>query len=252
MKLFYRTIIGIGILVFLIGVFLFAKKMIVRNRSTMVSVTIRSSDNWELKGSYYRPLPPIKKAPGLLLLPAFNGDRKSYEKTAPFFQKRGYGVLTIDLRDMGESRQKGKVSNVPDLKGIDDDVRAAIDFLGAQKAVDNQQIGVLAASTVGDAAVLAIDHDSRIKGVVLLSGAYDSTAVHLLESAEFPPALIVASYDDKIATKNASLLMGKLQNPKSKVKLFLNAGHGLNMFWSPKGRELGTLVLNWFEKYVKE
>ena len=247
----YRVVLGVFLFAFLVWAFFHSWDFVKKGRSNVRSVTIQSSDNWELKGDYYHPIPRVKNAPGLLLLPAFGGNRTAYKKTAPFFQKKGYAVLTVDLRGMGESRQKNNPDNIPNLKGMDNDVRAAMEFLASRKETDGSKLGILAASTVCNEAVHAIDHDTRVKAVVLLSGQYDSTATSLLKSAEFPPTLIVASYDDKIAIKNAAPLRETMENPKSQVKLFLNAGHGLNMFWSSNGKELGDLVLNWFEKFLK-
>ena len=247
----YRVVLGVLLFVFLVWAFVHSWNFVKRGRSNVRSVTIQSSDNWELKGDYYPPIPRVKNAPGLLLLPAFGGNRAAYKETAPFFQKKGYAVLTIDLRGMGESRQKNNPNNIPNLKGIDNDVQAAMNFLVSRKETDTSRLGVLAASTICNAAVHAIDHDNRVRAVVLLSGAYDSTATQLLTSDDFPPSLIVASYDDKIGIKNAVSLREKMGNPKSKVQLFLNAGHGLNMFWSPNGKELGDLMVKWFETYLK-
>ncbi|NOY79122.1 MAG: alpha/beta hydrolase [Calditrichaeota bacterium] len=247
----YRVVLGVLLFTFLVWAFAQSWNFVKRGRSDVISVKIQSSDNWELKGDFYRPIPRVKQAPGLLLLPAFGGNRTAYKETAPFFQKKGYAVLTVDLRGMGESRQKNSKGRIPNLKGINDDVQAAINFLASRKETNAARLGVLAASTICNAAVHAVDHDSRIKAVVLLSGEYDSTATQLLTSADFPPSLIVASYDDKIAIQNAASLRDKLGNPKSKVHLFLNAGHGLNMFWSPSGKELGDLMVKWFETYLK-
>ncbi len=246
----YRVVLGVLLFAFLVWAFAHSWDFVKKGRSNVKSVTIQSSDNWELKGDYYHPIPRVKNAPGLLLLPTFGGNRSVYKETAPFFQNKGYGVLTVDVRGMGESRQKNNPDNVPNLKGMDNDVRAAMEFLASQKEIDGNKLGVLAASTVCNAAVHAIDHDGRVKAVVLLSGQYDSIATSLLKSAEFPPTLIVASYDDKIGIKNAAPLRETMENPKSKVKLFLNARHGLNMFWSTEGKELGNLMLNWFGKFL--
>jgi len=247
----YRVVLGVLLFAFLVWAFVHSWDFVKKGKSNVATVTIESSDNWELKGDYYRPIPRAKNAPGLLLLPTFGGNRTVYKKTAPFFQKKGYAVLTVDLRGIGESRKKNNQDNIPNIKGMDNDIRAAMEFLASRKETDENKLGVLAASTVCNAAAHAIDHDSRVRAVVLLSGQYDSTATSLLRSAEFPPTLIVASYDDKIAIKNAAPLREKMGNPKSKVKLFLNAGHGLNMFWSVDGTELGNSVLNWFEKFLK-
>ncbi len=247
----YRVILGVLVIGFLVWAFIYSRNWVLQKQSKFVTVTLHSSNNWELKGDFYKPLKKGEQVPGLLLLPTFNGNRTSYVKTAPFFQERGYAVLTLDLRGMGESKQKGGEKS-PNLKGIEDDIAVALDYLSAQKDVLSNRLGILAASTICNAAVHTIDHRQNIRAVVLLSGQYDSTATALLTAPEFPPALIVASYDDKIAIRNAVAIRNKLPDgSRNQVKLFLNAGHGLQMFWSAEGKELGDLVLNWFEKYLR-
>ena len=247
----YRVILGVLLFAFLVWAFLYSRNWVLQKRSNVVPVTLHSSNSWELKGDFYKPLNKGEKAPGLLLLPTFNESRTSYVKTAPFFQKKGYAVLTLDLRGIGESKQKN-AQEVPNLKGIEDDIAVGLDYLSGQKGVDANRVGILAASTVCNAAVHTIDHRKNIRAVVLLSGQYDSTATALLTSPDFPPSLIVASYDDKIAIRNAVKIRDRLpDDSKNQVKLFLNAGHGLQMFWSMEGEALGNLVLNWFQKYLE-
>lgn len=247
----YRTILGVLLFAFLVWAFFYSRNWVQQKKKNFTTVTLQSSNRWELKGDFYKPLKKKEKEPGILLLPTFNGDRSAYAKTAPFFQKMGYAVLTLDLRGMGESKQKGG-SEIPNLKGIEDDIAVGLDFLATQKGVNGGRLGILAASTICNAAVHTIDHRNNIKAVVLLSGQYDSTATALLTSPDFPPSLIVASYDDKIAIKNAVKIRQQLPDgSKNQVKLFLNAGHGLHMFWSMEGKELGDSLLKWFEAHLK-
>ncbi len=247
----YRTILGVLLFAFLVWAFLYSRDWILQKRSNFMPVTLHSSNGWELKGDFYKPLNKSRKAPALLLLPTFNESRTSYVKTAPFFRKKGCAVLTLDLRGIGESRQKSS-GEIPNLKGMEDDIAVGLEYLSSQKGVDADRIGILAASTICNAAVHTIDHRKNIRAVVLLSGQYDSTATALLTSPDFRASLIVASYDDKIAIKNAVGIRDKLpDDSKSKVKLFLNAGHGLHMFWSMEGQALGNSVLGWFQKYLE-
>ncbi|MET8983142.1 alpha/beta hydrolase [Streptomyces sp. NPDC004539] len=81
--------------------------------------------------------------------------------------RRGYVTLAFDPSFTGESG--GKVRDVASPDVYTEDFSAAVDFLGLQKGVDRERIGVQAVCGLSGMALTAAAADSRIKAVVTAS-----------------------------------------------------------------------------------
>lgn len=67
------------------------------------AVEIKTRDNLTLKGSFYAPKKKGYRAPAALLVHGAGEDRIQLEKIGVTLQKRGFAVLSIDLRGHGDS-----------------------------------------------------------------------------------------------------------------------------------------------------
>jgi pimeloyl-ACP methyl ester carboxylesterase len=72
-----------------------------KSSDTSDSVKFDSVDGVELRGTFYPA--PKAKAPAILMLHRYGGNREGWEKLAEELQKKGFAVLTFDFRGHGES-----------------------------------------------------------------------------------------------------------------------------------------------------
>ena len=173
-------------------------------------VDVRTSDSLELRGTFYAP--KRKKndstpAPGVLLVHDAGGDRAQLEEVALKLQKSGFGVLSIDLRGHGESKDKAGTWDELD----DDqrsrawalatrDVEAAGEWLLSKEDVHSTNLSLVG---LGSGCALAVRHakrDENVRCVVLLAPnnkkdfGFD-VASDLLK-LEGLPTLVLAEKDD--------------------------------------------------------
>jgi fermentation-respiration switch protein FrsA (DUF1100 family) len=88
--------------------------------------------------------------------------------------ERGFAVLAFDPSYTGESSGEPRNVASPDINT--EDFSAAVDFLGTQKNVDREKIGIIGICGFGGFALNATAVDKRIKAVVA-STMYDMTRV---------------------------------------------------------------------------
>jgi dienelactone hydrolase len=135
------------------------------------------------------------------------------------------------------------------------DVKAAVDTLAGETAVDAQRIGLIGATAGTDHALRAASGDGRIQTMVLLTSAAapEGEARDLLVKAG-KPILAVASTED-INYNRGSLAEETRKtyqlstNRESELILFEDAGRGSEMFKSKP--ELQRMVLRWFVDKLK-
>jgi pimeloyl-ACP methyl ester carboxylesterase len=83
-------------------------------------VTIETSDGVKLSGTFFAPRGK-DRAPAALLVHDAGSDRRQLEGVAKKLQKKGFGVLTVDLRGHGDS----KTSKV-DWSALDKDAQSSL------------------------------------------------------------------------------------------------------------------------------
>ncbi len=109
-----------------------------------------------------------KKYPALVLSGPFGAVKEqSSGLYANEMAKRGFVALAFDPSFTGESG--GEVRNVASPDIFTEDFSAAVDYLGLQRYVDRNKIGVLAICGLSGMAITAAASDSRIKAVATAS-----------------------------------------------------------------------------------
>jgi len=211
-----------------------------------------SVDSVLVVGTLYPPSKKISQT--VVLLHMLSRNRVDWEPFATKLWKKGYGILSIDLRGHGESVKMG--DEVLDFRKFSKemyqnmvlDVKAAVEFLKEEKRIDTENIVIMGASIGGNVALNYAATDERVKGVVLLSAGLDYRGVKTEEAMrEYGerPVLIVTSEEDKYAYQSAKKLYEIAKGTKE-LKIYKNAGHGTRIFDKEEG--LKDLILTWLDK----
>ena len=144
-------------------------------------VKFQSEDGWPIGGLLYLPQPaPAYPVPGVVTM-SEPGGSTALPTGGPYraeMQKLGMAVLVMDARGHGRSTGKKPFKSFlqKDIDGLQLDIRAAVAFLGSQKGVDPQRIGVVAPTAAGSYAVLEAAQNEAIQALVLPAGRLNEAA----------------------------------------------------------------------------
>ncbi len=137
-------------------------------------VKIKSFDDVELAGTFHEPRKG--RAPAVLLVHDAGADREQLESIATSLHKRGFGVLTIDLRGHGDS----KTSKI-DWEKLDEsgraslwqlaprDVEAAAEWLMGQKSIHSTNLSMVGYRAGCALAARHAEQDENVISMALLS-----------------------------------------------------------------------------------
>lgn len=164
-------------------------------------------DKVQLAASYFAPRKSSTRAPGVLLIHDAGRDRRQLEGLANYLNRKGFGVLTLDLRGHGESASKDTDWSKMDEKTREAtwafagrDLSAAAAFLRRKKEIHSANLSIVA---VGAGCSLAVRHaigDENARAVVLIAPRAETRGDHLatgLIELEGLPTLIVVSKEGR-------------------------------------------------------
>lgn len=142
------------------------------------AVSFTTKDGQLLTGSLYMPKVSKKTtapSPAALLIHDASKSRSDFQELASYLQKKGFAVLSMDLRGHGDSETAECCFERADDKGKENlwslsarDVDAAVGFLLAQDNVHSSNLSIFG---VGSGASLAVRHandDENVRAVVLV------------------------------------------------------------------------------------
>jgi fermentation-respiration switch protein FrsA (DUF1100 family) len=127
-----------------------------------------------LRGWLYLPDNATKKIPGVVMAHGFSAVKEMYlDRYAEVFSAAGLGVLVFDNRNFGASDGEPRFEIDPWQQVRD--YRHAITWLGQQRGIDRERIGIWGSSYSGGHALVVGAIDRRVKCVVsqvpLVSGS---------------------------------------------------------------------------------
>jgi fermentation-respiration switch protein FrsA (DUF1100 family) len=146
------------------------------DKVTRQKVTFKNRYGITLSGDLY--LPKNERSEKLAALAIGGPFGAVKEQSSGFYAnqmaKRGFAVVAFDPSYTGES--SGEPRNVASPEINTEDFSAAVDFLGLQKNVDRNEIGIIGICGFGGFALNATAIDKRVKAVATTS-LYDMTRV---------------------------------------------------------------------------
>lgn len=208
--------------------------------TTPQRVRFTSADGIELAATYYPT--GRDQSPTLLLLHMLGSDRESWREFALDGQRQGYSSLALDIRGHGES------GGERDFARMDDDVDAALTWLGTETGSDMNNIAILGASIGANLALRAGAAHPELVAVVLLSPGLDYRGITTAEAlAGFGgrPLLVVVADGDSYAAESSA----RLQADAAQGELWRLSGsaHGTTLL--NQNRTLSRDILDWLAEY---
>lgn len=224
-----------------IVILLFAAALVAEHKE----VSFHAADGFTLKGAFH---PAEKGGPGILLLHQCNADRRIYDQLATMLNTAGYNVLAFDFRGFGGSKAEEYANFTAQRQNIMErmpgDVDAAVNFLTAQRTVNNRALGVVGGSCGVNQAVQAGRRHPEIRTLVLLSGGTDAEGEAYIKNSPKIPILGAASEEDTNAAAAIKKIVGLSTSPYSRVEMFKDVGHAASMF--AKQPDLEADIVIWF------
>ncbi len=151
-----------------------------KNLGRIRAVSMTTKDGWIIQGNLRYPDDLGKNGelkPGVVMVAGARSHRYSMYRFEEEMARRGFVVLSIELRGRGGS-MAGQTIDSPEMQEIRNNLLAspfeydtvsAIDFLASQKGVDPNRIGIVGQARGTRSVILASDGDSRIKSMILIS-----------------------------------------------------------------------------------
>lgn len=155
----------------------------VRNLGRVKAVSFKTKDGWEIHGNLRYPDDlgqSDRKVPGIVQISGARSNRYSMLHYEEEFARRGYAVLSVELRGRGNSMQ-GQSYDSPEVFEVREnlldspfelDTAGAVDFLAAVPGIDAQRLAIVGEARGSRSALLAGAGDPRIRTLILVS-VYD-------------------------------------------------------------------------------
>ena len=170
-------------------------------------VRLSTADRLTLSASYFSPSGRTGLAPGAIVVHDAGADRQQVAGIAVYLQKKGFGVLTVDLRGHGQSGTTEMDWAQMDERGqqrlwsfAGRDVSAAADNLRLRKEIHASNLSLIG---VGAGCTLAVRHaidDANTRAVVLVAPSSKDYGFNLergIGDLEGLPTLIVSTSDGR-------------------------------------------------------
>ncbi len=219
---------------------------------TETDISFKTEDGWTLRGNLLIPDGlGNKKVPAVIMVHGQNHDAQAWYYLAREIAKSGLAVMYFDRRGNGRSVYDKGAPPAGFGAGNPLDVKAAINFMTNQKAVDANRLALIGATALATAIVEASMDDRRIKTIVGMSlyGASDAVKQYISKS-DLPLFLMASSNDvnaDGGSLADASRELHRLSKSKeTELIMYDDGGRGSNM---PQVKpELNGMIVRWLNE----
>ncbi len=205
----------------------------VRDLGRIRAVSFTTKDGWTIHGNLRYPDRLGKDGrlvPGVIQVSGARSNRYSMYRFEEEFSRRGFVVLSIELRGRGQSMQ-GKLFDSKEVLEVREnllaspfelDTEGAIDFLASLEGIDSDRIAIVGEARGTRSALLAAEGDDRIKAMILIS-AYeaDERMEHATASLDIPILLI--DTETNWARAGTELVHKRAKN--SQLMIYPRLGH---------------------------
>jgi alpha/beta superfamily hydrolase len=150
--------------------------------------------------------------------------------------KAGVAALLFNFRGVGRSggRHGGGIAE-------QEDVRAALDWLGTWEAVDAGRLGLAGYSFGGGVALPVACADERVRCVALISPYFEGSPVSLLRGCSKPKLILGGGSDDMVLPSDVEQYGREAAEPKTCI-IIEGAGH----FWGGYEGPMADKVAGFF------
>ncbi|MCG8603385.1 dienelactone hydrolase family protein [bacterium] len=212
------------------------------------AVNLKSLDGLELSADLFEPATGEGKQggpyPGLVLLSPFGESREIYADFATLLCRQGVVVLSVDVRNSGESTATPE-SIVESIGKLDLDADAAVSYLQNQPSTAPNKIAILGTAITARSALMVSDLDEKIRAAVLVSAVLDSTGYEIIRSSPDCPILVLVSIQDGASASQARDIYEASANPASRIESYVNAGAGSDLWRVHMKFEMMSLIHDW-------
>jgi len=161
----------------------------------------RTFDLVELHGSFDLPVGIPAPVPAVLLLHGYGEDRTAWKDFQAELLKRGWAVMTVDLRGHGESKTRNRQPIQASTEWRTNprefplDVDPSLDWLKAQPRIDTQKIVVIGFDVGANLALLASGKFPEVRTIVAIKPSLTESLALAGSAQDFTPrsALIITS-----------------------------------------------------------
>jgi dienelactone hydrolase len=221
------------------------------------AVWLTTSDKYRIAAWYY---PSKGKAcPGVILLHQRGKDKSSWGSLPGKLTEEGYCVLAIDLRGHGESLDPSGAPIAlnslgdPDYQAMLNDVKAAHEFLAAQKGVAGDRIGIIGASIGANLAIIYSAGDRNVRAVVALSPGLNYKSLQPLPAMtalDKRPLFLIASKGDAVSFDCIQKLRdAAVKEEPVSFRAFDGSAHGTEILAAQEGLDT-TIASGWMLNYL--
>lgn len=194
-------------------------------------VVLETEDGLKLAGTYSYPDHGFAPAPAVLLIHQFGHSREEWGDIGAELARRGYHVLAIDLRGHGDSQNPPlheKRAILWEPAQADLDVKAGLDWLKGNRAVDPERIAAVGGSIGGNLVCVASARGWIKTGVAI--SARTKRVKQVLDDGDFrlQSVYFIASTWDRDRDKYARELYERTQEPR-KIDIVNSGEHAVGI-----------------------
>lgn len=172
---------------------------------------LNTFDLVRLKSSFEMPTGVPAPVPSVLLLHGYGEDRSVWSEFRVELLRKGFAVLTVDLRGHGESRTRNQrqIEAQTDWRASSHefplDLDPALDYLKSQARVDNGKIIVIGSDVGANLALIASGRFPEVRTVVALNPKLSESLAMAGSAQDFQPrSALVISGDESEASRTQS------------------------------------------------